>query len=233
MYQILNILVFFSCIVWLLIDQSPEPVVVLLMTIAGFFRDDIHGLIGKHIFTLTPKAKLIRDFASSKYSFINNEFINPRIIEELIGWLSDSGNQVVSVNITDSNKSNRYFGEVTVKDSKNNNPLVTSSYKESTFTYQYLGTSFSGVHLLQTWSNNGGSSVFSNIVMVTLSMDAIFEQNKNVGKKISRFVVKFIGTVPLGDRYQGILSYNFGILTIPACEGMATIRINKSRILVI
>lgn len=134
------------------------------MTIVGFFRDDIHGLIGKHIFTLTPKAKLIRDFNSSKYSFINNEFVNPKIIEELIGWLSDSGNQVVSVNITDSNKSNRHFREVTVEDSRDNNPLVTSSYEEATFTYQYLGTSFSGVHLLQTWSNGGGSGLFCNIV---------------------------------------------------------------------
>lgn len=233
MYKILNILAFFACIVWLLIDQSPEPVVVLIMTVAGFFRDDIHGLIGKNIFTLTPKTKLIRDFDSSKYSFINNEFVNPRIIEDLIGWLSDSGNQVVAVNITDSNKSNRYFGEITVMDSKDSYPLVTSSYEERTFSYQYLGTSFSGVHLLQTWSNGGGSGVFCDVVMVTLSMDAIFEQNANIGEKISRFIVKLIGTVSLGDRYQGILSYKFGMLTIPACEGMATARTKKSRMLVI
>ena len=233
MYKILNILAFFGCIVWLLIDQSPEPVVVLIMTVAGFFRDDVHGLIGKKIFTLTPKAKLIRDFDSSKYSFINNEFINPRIIEDLIGWLSDSGNQVVAVNITDSNKSNRYFGEVTVKNFQDSYPLITSSYEESTFTYQYLGTSFSGMHLLQTWSNGGGSGVFCNVVMVTLSMDTIFEQNTSVGEKIGRFVVKLIGTIPLGDRYQGTLSYKFGVLTIPACEGMATVRTKKSRMLVI
>jgi len=233
LYKILNILAFFGCIVWLLIDQSLEPAVVLMMTVAGFFRDDVHGLIGKKIFTLTPKAKLIRDFDSSKYSFINNEFINPRIIEDLIGWLSDSGNQVVAVNITDSNKSNRYFGEVTVKNFQDSYPLITSSYEESTFTYQYLGTSFSGMHLLQTWINGGGSGVFCNVVMVTLSMDTIFEQNTNVEEKIGRFVVKLIGTIPLGDRYQGTLSYKFGVLTIPACEGMATARTKKSRMLVI
>lgn len=233
MYKTLNILAFFVSIVWLLIDQSPEPVVVLITTFAGFFRDDIHGLIGKNIFTLTPKAKLIRDFDSSKYSFINNEFINPRIIEDLIGWLSDIGNQVVTVNITGSNKSNRYFGEITVKDSKNSYPLVTSSYGEGTFSYQYLGTSFSCVHLLQTWCSGGGSGVFCNIAMVTLSMDAVFEQNENVGEKISRFVVKLIGTIPLGDRYQGTLSYKFGILTIPDSEIMSSVRTKKSRILVI
>lgn len=64
-------------------------------------------------------------------------------------------------------------------------------------------------------------------------MDEIFEQNINVGEKISRFIVKLIGTVPLGDRYQGTPSYKFGILTIPACQGMTTVRTKKSRILVI
>ena len=169
MYKLINILAFIGCIFWLLIDQSPEPVVVLLMTIAGFFRDDIHGVIGKNIFTLTPKAKLIRNFDSSKYSFINAEFVNPRIIEDLVGWLSDSGNQVVAVNIADSNKSNRYFGEISTDGSKGDYPLVKSTYESGFFAYQYLGTSFSGVHLLQTWSNGGGSGVFCDVVMVTLT----------------------------------------------------------------
>ncbi len=207
--------------------------VVLLLTIAGFFRDDIHGVIGKNILTLTPKAKLIRNLYASKYSFINSEFVNPRIIEDLIGWLSDSGAQIVAINVSESNKSNRYIGDIEINDTGNDYPVVTSTYDHGRFSYKYLGTSFTGMHLLQTWSNGGGSGVFCNIVLVTLSMDSAFEQNLNGGEKINRFVIKLIGVIPLGDRYQGDPSYKFGLLTIPACNGLATVRKSKSRMLVI
>ena len=233
MYKLINFLAFIGCIIWLLIERSTEPVVVLLLTIAGFFRDDIHGVIGKNILTLTPKAKLIRNLYASKYSFINSEFVNPRIIEDLIGWLSDSGAQIVAINVSESNKSNRYIGDIEINDTGNDYPVVTSTYDHGRFSYKYLGTSFTGMHLLQTWSNGGGSGVFCNIVLVTLSMDSAFEQNLNGGEKINRFVIKLIGVIPLGDRYQGDPSYKFGLLTIPACNGLATVRKSKSRMLVI
>ena len=48
-------------------------------------------------------------------AFVNSEFINPRILEDLVGWLSDSGDQVVSRNIAESNTSNSYHGTVTLE----------------------------------------------------------------------------------------------------------------------
>lgn len=49
--------------------QSPKPVVVivvvLLLIIAGFFGDDIHGVIGKNIFTLTLKNQLIHELETA------------------------------------------------------------------------------------------------------------------------------------------------------------------------
>lgn len=206
---------------------------VLLLSVAGFFRDDIHGIIGKNIFTLTPKNRLIRDLESSKYSFIGSEFINPRILEDLVGWLSDTGDQVVSINIADSNRSNRYFGDVSHEQAKIGFPRVTSSYNEGWFSYQYLGQSFSGVHLVQTWSNGGGSGIFCNIVLVTLSLDSALEYGKKGNEKNTRFVIKLIGSLPLGDRYEGNVSYKFGFLTIPACQGMRTLRERKSSFIVL
>ena len=203
--------------------------VVLLLSVAGFFRDDIHGIIGKNIFTLTPKNRLIRDLESAKYSFVDSEFINPRILEDLIGWLSDTGDQIVSINVADSNRSNRYFGDITHQQTENGFPRVTSSYDEGWFSYQYLGRSFSGIHILQTWSNGGGSGIFCNIVFVTLSLDSAFVYDK----KNTRFVIKLVGLLPLGDRYEGSISYKFGFLTIPACKGMRTLRESKSLILVL
>jgi len=63
MYRILNILAFVLTIIWFLKEHSFEPIIVLLITISGFFRDNIHGIIGKNIFTLTSKPKLIRNFS--------------------------------------------------------------------------------------------------------------------------------------------------------------------------
>lgn len=232
MYRIINFLAFFGCIIWLLIDQSPEPAVVLLITIAGFFRDEIHGVIGKNVFALTPKSQLIRDLESARYSFINPEFINPLILDDLSGWLSDTGDQVVSINISDSNQSNRYHGEITVKEEVGY-PIVTCSSEDGWVSYKYIGRSFSGVHLVQTWSNGGGSGVFTNILMVTLSSDSSLESDGLSYSKKSRYVIKLVGSLPLGDRYQGKVKYSFGILSISQCEGMKSLRETGARVVVL
>ena len=233
MYRIINLFAFVGCLVWLYIEPSPEPVVVLLLSTAGFFRDDIHGVIGKNIFTLTPKNKLIREFSASKFSFVDSDLINPRILEDLVGWLSDSGDQVVSINITESNNSNRYFGDITSKKLEFGFPVITSNYDESSFSYRYLGCSFSGVHLIQTWADGGGSGVFCNVILATLSQDSSLEYDKNKIEKVDRFVIKLIGSIPLGDRYEAELSYKFGFLSIPACTGMRSLRKSKSTMLVL
>jgi hypothetical protein len=225
-------LAFFGCIVWLLIDQSPEPVVVLLLTIAGFFRDDIHGVIGWNVFTLTPKNKLVRDLVTARYSFINSEFINPQILNDLSGWRSDTGDQIVSINISESNRSNRYHGDITAEES-DGYPVVTSTYKEEWVSYQYIGSSFSGVHIIQTWSNGGGSGVFTNILLFTLSSDSSLKSNGLNYTKKPRFVIKLVGSLPLGDRYQGKVNYKYGLLSISPCTGMKSFREKGARIVVL
>jgi hypothetical protein len=233
LYRIINFFAFVGCLIWLYIESSPEPVVVLLLSTAGFFRDDIHGVIGKNIFTLTPKNKLIREFSASKFSFIGSELINPRILEDLVGWLSDSGDQVVSINITESNDSNRYHCNITSKELVFGFPVITANHDEGSFSYRYLGCSFSGVHLIQTWANGGGSGVFCNVILATLSQDSSIEHDKNKIEKVDRFVIKLIGSIPLGDRYEAELSYKFGFLSIPACTGMRSLIKSKSTMLVL
>ena len=233
MYRILNLIAFIACIVWLTLEPSLEPVVVLIASFAAFFRDDIHGIVGTNFLSLTPKASLIRDLKGIKYSFISSEYINPSILKDLSGWISDTGDQVVSVNVTGSNSSNRYFGQVSAHGIKNEYPIVTFKSDEPTYSYQYIGCSFSGVHIVRTWSNSGGSGVFCSVLLVTLSNDTSlgFDDGKSV--KADRLVIKKIGLLPLGDRYEGDLSYKFGTLTILACNGRKSLRTKKSRLLVL
>ena len=232
MYRVINFSAFIACIVWLLIDQSPEPVVVLLLTIAGFFRDEIYGVVGKNIFTLTSKNQLIHVLETARYSFINSEFINPQILDDLVGWVSDSGEQIVSINIAEANKSNRYHGNVTIEPS-DGYPLVKSSSDDKWTSYKYIGKSFSGVHIVQTWSNYGGSVVLTNIILITLSSDSSLESDGINHTKKERFLIKLVGSLPLGDRYQGKVKYRFGFLFISACTGMKSLRKTDARTFVL
>jgi uncharacterized protein len=56
--------------------------------------------------------------AEASYSFTTAPFINPRIVEDLSTWDSDRGDQVIAINVNDSQHSNRYAGEPEVRRDK-------------------------------------------------------------------------------------------------------------------
>ncbi len=58
------------------------------------------------------------------YSFAKAPFIPPRIVGDLNTWLSDGGDQVVAVNLTDSVDSNRYYGAIEISENGADNPFV-------------------------------------------------------------------------------------------------------------
>jgi len=234
MYKIITRLAFLASIVWLYMEPSLEPVVALLSSTAAFFRDEVHGIIGFNFMSLTPKSTLIRDFSDYKYSFTNEKYINPKILEDLIGWISDIGDQVVSINISESNNSNRYFFDVSSsKKSSGKYPIVTAKEKNTIFSYQYIGCSFSGVHIIQTWSASDGVAVFCNILLVTVSNDSAIDFENEKYMKVNRLVIKKVGLIPLGDRYNGKIRYRFGLLSISACNSYRSLRTKNSHILVL
>jgi hypothetical protein len=234
LYRLITFTVFIACLVWFYVEPGFEPFVGILAGLAAYFRDEVHGVIGSNFMSLTTKASLIHNFSNSKYSFIDEEYINPKILADLIGWLSDSGDQVTSINIPKSNQSNRYYGQVTVSKPDSGFPIVQSSYDESTNSYQYIGCSFSGVHILRTWNSSiGGSGIFCDILLVTISNDNAISYDNGRTIKFERLIIKKIGSLPLGDRYDGNIAYKFGFLSIPACKGMQSMRRKKTRLLVL
>ena len=202
MYKFLNFFALICCVIWIVYDLSIEAIVVFLLTMALFFRDDIHGIIGKNLISLTPKSKLIRNLHNIKYSFIEEPYINPMILYDLNGWISDLGDQITSINILKSNRSNRYHGDIKKlnKDEKlSKYPIVSIEDKESpvldfetnaSYGYQYIACSFSGLHIVHFWNDTSGTLTFHNILLLTLSDDVSIDYSKKGLEKVDRFIIK-------------------------------------------
>jgi len=219
MYRALNLLAIIATILWSIFSPSFEPFIILIMAVATLFRDEIHGVIGANLVSLTPKSSLVKNLKNFKFSFTEPNYINPRIIEELNGLISDSGNTTISINLIDANDSNQFYLENITFKQTDNYPIISYEEDEGYFCYQYIGYSFTGVHLIRTWVNYGGTGVFESIIFITISNDYSIEYEEKKFTKTQRLIIKKIGSIPLGDNYTGEIKFKFGILTIPACSG--------------
>ncbi|WP_233419692.1 hypothetical protein [Vibrio metoecus] len=207
---------------------------MFIASLAAFFRDEVHGIIGAKFVSLSSRAAPIRDFQNYKYSFVSNNYISPAILDDLNGWVSDIGEQIVSINISDANQSNRYFGEVNTRYVPNSFPIVDYKSDDKYLSYQYVGCSFSGVHILKLVSNSGGSGYFHSLLLVTVVADSCIEfESTSKAIKKERFVIKKVGTISLGDCYEGTVTYKFGFLTISACKGLKAFRTKRERIFIL
>jgi hypothetical protein len=232
-YRFITFLAFAASIGWFIAQPGFEPAIACIVAVAAAFRDQIHGVIGWKLLSLTPKSAPIRSLAHTRYSFSRDEFVNPLIIADLYGWISDLGDQIVAIDVAGGNDSNRYSADEISNDRTSPHPKVSARDGESTFTYQYLGCSFSGVHVLQTWDSGGGTGVFCAIMLVTLSAESALDINVDGVERTDRFIVRKVAMIPLGDRYSGKVTYRLGLLTIRECTGRRSLRLKRQRILVI
>lgn len=219
-YKFLVFIVFGISCGWMFFSPNWEPLIAIITSIALYFKNEVFGFVGKGYISLTPKSWVIKDLSESKFSFIKSEFIHPKIIEDLSGLISDLGDQTISINLENSNNSNKYFGEVKIKN-EHKYPIVTcDGENNSYFAYQYIGSSYNGIHIIRTWDCGGGSSVFCNIMFLILTTDysMTFEEEKLV--KYKRSILKKIGALPLGDYYNGRISYKWGCLIVSSDKGL-------------
>ncbi|MYL11534.1 MAG: hypothetical protein F4010_05220 [Cenarchaeum sp. SB0669_bin_11] len=167
----------------------------------------------------------------SAYSFTKGPFVHPKIIDDLVGYLSDTGDQVVAVNLLDSQDSNHYFGEILVEPQAN--PMTPSWPWVYTvegehgdnhlgdlrgkvfYAYQYLGSTRDGVDVLHTRDSGGGSAIFNRVVFVMTEADRgvdyppLREVNSREGAVQpvvrERELIRLIGRISLGDRWMGTI----------------------------
>ncbi|MBI5058032.1 MAG: hypothetical protein HZB61_15590 [Nitrospirae bacterium] len=147
-------------------------------------------------------------------SFNAEPFIHPKIIEQLSGWLSDSASDIVAIDISAAMKSNKYKDPVTTKILNNEKWVISKNVEDMMmFGYKYIGASPSGIQSLLTIENGGGTGTFYNVVFVVFQIDS-FVDFSNISERRDRILIKGIGQVSLGDRYDGEISFKDGILIV-------------------
>lgn len=178
------------------------------------------------------------------YYFNKEPFVHPAIIEDLSNWVSDSGDQVVSINVTESNHSNRYFGEYKHKTTEygnmdlyhnSGNPYVyiwrENACKEGndihspSFGYDLIGK-IDDIYILHTSESSCGTGVWHDLIFLKLEEELGFNYIKaqnilKLNKK--RIVVHKLGEIPLGDRYEGFIRIDKNNIIIGKDTGMSVI----------
>lgn len=154
-----------------------------------------------------------------------------RIIQDLSTSISDRGDQIVAINLLDSQDSNRYFGETGVKEIAGQNPYVFTSTTNilgnetnlTEFGYELVGRTSSGVYVLKTGDWEGGSGSFQDLMFVTFEYDQGIDCDW--GKGVVQFtgkrlLIKKLGEVVLGDRWDGSLKIRGDSLYIGQDKGV-------------
>ena len=164
------------------------------------------------------------------YSFKKAPFVHPKIINDLVGYLSDTGDQVVAINLLDSQDSNRYFGEIavtpqldpvepfwpwvySVDGEKNADKTLGELWGRPWYAYRYVGSTQGGLDVVHARYTGGGSGIFNRVVFTRTEMDRgvdyrllrEVESRKAAARPEvrDRELIRFVGKIPLGDRWLG------------------------------
>ncbi|MCT4625405.1 hypothetical protein [Halodesulfovibrio sp.] len=156
--------------------------------------------------TVSPRWK------TATYTFHKEEFINPKIIKEMMGPLSDSGNQIISVNVAKANVSNQFFSEVRVR-TTNAEPYVYYKEGDAEFGYIFVGATTNGIQIIHTIDNGGGSGTFHSLMFFIYTDTETISFKKEV-RSASQPTLTLIGSLPLGDRFAGTINFKENVLTV-------------------
>ena len=164
------------------------------------------------------------------YSFKKAPFVHPKIINDLVGYLSDTGDQVVAINLLDSQDSNRYFGEISVTPQldpmepswpwvysvdgeENADKTLGELWGRPWYAYRYVGLTQGGLDVVHARYSGGGSGIFNRVVFTRTEMDRgvdypllrEVESRKAAARPEvrDRELIRFVGKIPLGDRWLG------------------------------
>jgi hypothetical protein len=118
----------------------------------------------------------IQAMCLKEHFFFGGNPVHPKIIEDMITWISDSGDQTVTINLEDSQGSNKYnFYEGLSASIENKNLWVKIEHDDGFFSYDFHGVSDNGIMVLGTAENGGGSGVFQYLMLFRIKEVAVLE----------------------------------------------------------
>ena len=173
-----------------------------------------------------------------KHLFFSGQPLHPLIVQEFITWLSDSGDQIISINLRDAFSSNRYCCDdsFSVKLTEKRIVVRTDFTKDygthnddyisqedcgagsCTFTYAHLGTTDNGAMVIQVWESGGGSGLFSTLLFTKVKerMGANFDyaNPSNLAFDKQQIVLEKLFSISLGDRQETSIGVNGNIVVL-------------------
>ena len=117
-------------------------------------------------------------------SFSKAPYVHPRIIKDFVGWVSDRGVIIQSVDLLNAQNSNRYFGDIETREE--GETLWVSSRKDGErISYALQAELGDGKYVLNVLDGSSGTYVGKHELLVQFSEETIS------GEK--RIVLKYLG----------------------------------------
>ena len=156
-------------------------------------------------------------------SFDREPWIHPKMIWELKPWMSDTGEQILALNVSDSVGSNRYFEDIEKRSLEGGKELLfyrARNGEHLQFGYIYHGMSDSGIHVLEVVESTHGSGTFISLFICQLNWEPSFGiKNGSLQEIGERQVLKLIKEITLGDRWIGKIELRGNLLKVGKDEG--------------
>lgn len=164
---------------------------------------------------------------------MNGEPISPRIIEELLIWISDREDQITSINLIGSQGTNKFFIDAdslqVSRGDKTKNVFDVDYIKkkagigdrqDASLSYQFHGITDNGIYVISTCECGGGSGMFQTLLLLTFEEDTGFDVSitKNKILPIKRLMLKKLCEITMGDRSAYDVKINGNKLDIWALE---------------
>jgi hypothetical protein len=184
-------------------------------------KDDLARLSVQNVIYLRGESEgADRVSGLSRFSFVREEYVHPLVVQELLGWLSDPAETIVSIDLVASLRSNRFVGEIVVREHGGRVWVKWLGERGQFFAYAHIATSPSGVEMLECHQGGGGSGIFGHVILLSMGRDRSLGADSAgaVGTK-ERVLLKTLGSIVVGDRYEGSIEYKDGLLVIAPDDG--------------
>ena len=156
-------------------------------------------------------------------SFDREPWVHPKMIWELKPWMSDTREQMLALNVSDSLGSNRYFEDIEKRSIEGGKELLFYKARNGEhlqFGYIYHGMSDSGIHVLEAVESTHGSGTFISLFLCQLNWESGFGiKNGSLQEVGERQVLKLVKEITLGDRWIGKIELEGDLLKVGKDEG--------------